>query len=139
MSTEEEIYRMAMAQTGKSFKELDDDDLLSALGTDNAIARSKDDDPEEQERLKKSVLAANRLDGHLPSAEDAELDKTLKLLRDMRRRAGLNENAVRYRVRVKVKGRTAETIVWAENRIEAELLATAQFGENSVMSAPRRA
>jgi hypothetical protein len=136
MSTDKEIYLIAMAQTGKPFSELDDDDLLAALGTDNAINRSKDDDPEEQEKLHNSVRSVQRNYGLLPDdGNEEEIDRTVRLLR---RRAGLNEHAVPYRFRIKVRGRTIETVIWAENRIEAELLANAQYGTNSVVSAPKR-
>ena len=117
---------MAMAQTGKSFSELDDDDLLAALGTDNAIDRSKDDDQEEQEKLHNSVRSAQRNYGLLPDdGDEEEIDRTVRLLR---RRAGLNEHAVPYRFRIKIRGRTIETVIWAENQIEAELLAISQYG-----------
>jgi hypothetical protein len=57
MSTEKEIYLLSMAQSGKSFAELTDDDLMSALGTDNAISRSKQDDPADLDQLKKNMRA----------------------------------------------------------------------------------
>jgi hypothetical protein len=135
MSTDKDIYQMAMAMTGKKFSELKDTDIMNALGLDNAISRSKDGNPEEQEILHNSVRSAQRDYGLLPADEDEALTKIIKLLR---RRAGLNEHAVPYRIKVKVNGRTAETVVWAENRIEAQLLASAQYGTNSVVSAPKR-
>jgi hypothetical protein len=86
MSTDKELYQLAMAQAGKSLSELTDDDLLAALGTDNAISRSKDDDPEEQDNLEKSVLVAKRNYGILPDDEDEEIAKIVRLVR---KRAGL--------------------------------------------------
>jgi len=133
MSTDKEIYQMAMDQTGKTFSELGDDGILAALATDNAIARSGDGDPEEQGQLEKSIWLVRRDYGLLPDNEDEEIEKTVRLLR---RRAGLNEQAEPYRFRI--KGFTTEAVVWAESRTEAILHAKAQFGENSVLSASKR-
>ncbi len=126
MSTNKEIYQLAANQTGKSFSELDDDDILSALASDNAIARSGDGDPEEQEQLEKSIWLAKRNYGLLPDNEDEEIEKTVRLVR---RRAGLNERAEPYCFLIRVQGLMTETVVWAENRAEAILLATAKYGE----------
>ncbi len=84
--TNKELFQLASDQSGKAIRDLDDDDLLAALGTDNAISRSKDGDPEEQDNLKKSVLSAQRNYGIMSNGEDEELDRLLMVIR---RRAGL--------------------------------------------------
>ena len=126
MSTDKEIYQMAMAQTGKSFSELVDADIISALATDNAIARAGDGDPEEQEQLEKSIWSARREYGLLAGDEDEELAKVVRLLR---RRAGLNEKAEPYRFLIMIQGTMTEAVVWAESSAAAILLATAKYGE----------
>lgn len=131
-ATTDEIYQLAMAATGKKFEELTDDDILQyGIGMDNAIQRSKNPSKKDDDRLKKNVWLVQRKYGLSDEEKDLEMAAA-----EVRRLAGLNEAAMAYTIRVNLGGRTIETVVWAENRVEAALIAKQQFGH--LVSAPTK-